>query len=220
MYCKKCGSENDLDAVFCSSCGENIGAKAEENLQVETVSDEGQVLTDQNLEEIKEIQQPMQTKKKSGLVAVALILAVLLVVSSLVMFQSSKEDELALNAAKTIQKVLKDPDSLRLYEDQFFVYEELDKEGNFEYNLVVFKYGGANTYGGIVTDYALFVDDEYLFSFSDADDLGRVGGDEVYLNALLFSKVVKNLGFPKEDSDFRKVTAIDVDNIKKKLNLD
>ena len=202
MYCKKCGSKNDSDAMFCASCGETA-------LSEQT-----------NLIAIK--------NKNGKLNIIVVVLSVLLIVLISGMFQLTKEEKMALGAAKAVQELMYSPESLDLYDDEFFVYKEFGEDGKFKRHLVVFKFSGTNKFGEDVTDYAMFSDDKYLLNLSDAKNVGKIkqndyvneiGWSDYYEENLVLLQEFEEIGSLKNDEMFRTAVKINVPKVKEKLGL-
>ncbi len=78
--------------------------------------------------------------------------------------------KLALSNTQKIKDMLKDPNSLILYEDVltiFYLTDDVDETGFYTY----IDYGAANSYGGIVRETAMFKDYTYVGTISDEEDL-------------------------------------------------
>ncbi len=126
----------------------------------------------------------------------------------------SAEEQIAYEDCLTLQSMLKDPDSFKLY-DEMFLLKCLDDDGSVKYTYTVFRYGGTNGYGATTTDEAIFKDGEYIMDYGDEADQGDSHyGDQ--LMAQFDLSTWKILG----DGDSFQTVEIDVEKIKDKMGLD
>ena len=110
--------------------------------------------------------------------------------------------------------MLKDPDSFRLY-DKMFLLKHYDENGNNDYTYTIFKYGGSNSYGAIITDEAVFKNKKYIMNYDENLDKD----DDDYLDKLKVKADIAMYLMTGENATWEKVE-IDVELIKDELGLD
>ena len=156
-------------------------------------------------------------KNKKPLLVVAAI-AVVLAIGGLilnVMGSTLNEDEqLAYQNAMEMKSMMRDPDSFKLY-DEMFLLKHYDDNGEQDYTYTIFKYGGANGYGAITTDEAIFKDGEYIMDYADDPD----EDDDNYIDQLMVRLEVTGWSL-LGDTDNLKMVEIDIEKIKDKMGLE
>ena len=93
--------------------------------------------------------------------------------------------------------------------------KHLDDDGNIDYIYTIFKYGGANGYGAITTDEAIFKDGEYIMDYADEPD----EDDRNYMEQLLVQADLALYMLSGGGDDWEMVY-IDIEKIKTKMGLE
>lgn len=197
-FCAECGTEIDIGAEECPFCG----------CPVETEKSE--------IPAVAEIAKTVKKYKKHLIIVAAIaavILAVVLIVN-LVGSTLNEDEQLAYQNAVEMKSMMRDPDSFKLY-DEMFLLKHIDDNGDNDYTYTIFKYGGANGYGAITTDEAIFRDGEYIMDYADEPDKE----DSDYLEQLS-AKMDILLWQISGDSDSWKTVEIDIEKIKDKMGLE
>ena len=195
-FCAECGKEIPIDAEECPFCGCPVEPEKPENPAV------------------AEISKTVKKNKKPIIIAAAIVAVILVVVmiTSMAGATLNEHEQLAYQNAMEMKSMMRDPDSFKLY-DQMFLIEKLDEDGNVEYTYTIFKYGGANGYGAITTDQAIFRDGEYIMDYADEPDKD----DSDYLDKLT---VKAELAMYSLGSDKFRSVDIDIEKIKDKMGLE
>ncbi|MGN0611905.1 MAG: zinc ribbon domain-containing protein [Ruminiclostridium sp.] len=196
-YCAECGKAIPFDAQECPFCGCPVEEDKPINSAVEKFTEKAK-------------------KNKTPLIFIAAIVAVVIIVGLIIIFVGStlnEDEQLAYQNAVTMQKMMKDPDSFKLY-DEMFLLRHYDENGENDYTYTIFKYGGANGYGAITTDEAIFKDGEYIMNYADEPD----EDDSNYLEQLKV-KINLTLWQISGDGDSWKTVEIDIEKIKNKMGL-
>ena len=79
----------------------------------------------------------------------------------------------------------------------------------------IFKYGGANGYGAIITDEAIFKDGEYIMNYADEPD----EDDADYLEQVLVQLHLAEYSLTGDNNTWKMVD-IDIGKIKDKMGLE
>ena len=197
-FCAECGKEIAIDAEECPFCGCPVEPETPENAAV------------------VEIAKTVKKNKKSIIIAVAIaaVIFVIVLIANLAGSTLNEHEQLAYQNAAEMQSMMRDPDSFKLY-DQMMLIEKLDDDGNVEYTYTIFKYGGANGYGAITTDQAIFKDGKYVMDYADEPDEEDSDYGE-QLTAKLDLAVYSLLG----DGDSYRTVDIDIEKIKDKMGLE
>jgi hypothetical protein len=100
------------------------------------------------------------------------IVILLTIVASITIYTSitklTNEEQTVLNCLQSLQRSLKNPDSLKLYEDIILAnYSQDAKDSIYVYIL----YGGTNSYGAIVKSIATYADNDYIGDLNEALDI-------------------------------------------------
>lgn len=146
--CEECGKEFDANAQACPHCGCPVEAEVIEEKDTNSNS------------KVK--------NKKYVVAAVISVVVILLLVLTLSGPSLNAHDKLAYQNAMELKSMLKDPDSLKLY-DGSFVREMLDDNGKVMYTYTFINYGGANSYGANTQGQAVFKNGEYIMDWEDKD---------------------------------------------------
>lgn len=192
--CTECGKEIDLEARECPFCGCPTQFPKSENSIVEK---EGNAFL----------------KKKKTISIIAIIATVILAIFLIVKFggtRLNKHEQLAYQNVVSMKNMMRDPDSFKLY-DYILLLESMDKSGNVEHTYTIFKYGGTNSYGAIVTQEAIFEDSDYIMDYGDEPENDR----QFRVRAEL---AVYMLTVGGKDCTFRTIN-VDVGKIKGKMGL-
>ena len=89
-------------------------------------------------------------------------------------------------------------------------------DGNVDFTYTIFKYGGANGYGAITTDEAIFRDGEYIMDYADEPD----EDDSDYMKQLEAKANLALYVLSGGDSDTWEKIDVDVEKIKKKMGIE
>ena len=208
IHCRKVLVEEVIPKKFCSECGKEVDISATECPYCGCPLDE----------EEKEVKQQKTKKIKKIIIPVAIIaiIAIIGVVAINIMKSSLNEDEqLAYQNATELQGMMRNPDSFKLY-DEFFILKHHDDNGSVDYTYTVFKYGGANGYGAITTDEAIFRDGEYIMDYADEPD----EDDRDYMKQLEAKANLAMYILAGSDNDTWERVDIDVTKIKHKMGLE
>jgi len=129
----------------------------------------------------------------------------------------NEDEQLAYQNAVAMKNMMRDPDSFRLY-DEMILLKRLNENGDVEYTYTIFKYGGTNGYGAVVTNEAIFKDGTYIMDYADEPD----EDDPDYMEQLTVQSdlAVFELQTLVGDSDPFELVEIDVEKIKKKMEID
>lgn len=196
-FCAECGKEIPIDSQECPFCGCPVEQEPNENPVVTQIANKAQ-----------------KNKKPLIIGVVVLAVAVLIgLVASLMRSTLTEDEQLAYQNAVKMQSMLKDPDSFRLY-DEMCLLKHFDENGENDYTYTIFKYGGANGYGAIVTDEAIFKDGQFIMDYANEPD----EDDSNYMEQL-FAKTYIELYKLTGDTDTLKLVEIDIEKVKNKMGL-
>ena len=192
-FCAECGKEIPIDTQECPFCGCPVEPEKPEHIVVTQISQKVR-------------------KNKKPIIIVAVVAVVAVIVGLIINFVSSslnEDEQLAYQNAVAMQKMMRDPDSFRLYEEMFLI-KRLDDDGAVECVYTIFKYGGANGYGAITTDEAIFKDGTYIMDYADGPDEDDPNYSEqlsVQLDLLLYQLVGDGDTWQRVDIDIAKIKA-------------
>lgn len=198
IQCPECGKEILADAQECPFCGCPIELEKNENPTVTQIAEKAK-------------------KNKKPLILIAMVVVIAIIVGVVVSFVGSilnEDEQLAYQNALKMQSMMRDPDSFKLY-DEMLLLKHFDENGENDYTYTIFKYGGANGYGAITTDEAIFKDGEYIMDYADEPD----EDDSDYLEQLAV-KMDLLLWQISGDGDSWKLVEIDIEKIKEKMGLE
>ena len=132
----------------------------------------------------------------------------------------NEEEQQAYECVVAMKSMMKDPDSFRLY-DSMYMLQKYDKEGELLVTYTIFKYGGTNSYGAVVTDEAVFKDGNYLMDYADeADPEADNYKEQLYFKVdIEHYEAFKALGKPSPLYNFN-LLELDVEKIKSKIELE
>ena len=196
-FCSECGKEIPFDSQTCPFCGCPVESERNENSAVAKIAEKAK-------------------KNKKPLIIVAIVAAVALLAGLIISFIGSslnEDEQLAYQNAVEMQSMMRDPDSFKLY-DEMFLLRHYDDNGENDYTYTIFKYGGANGYGAITTDEAIFKDGEYIMDYADEPD----EDDSDYMVQLL-TKLDISMYVLSGDNEHWKKVDIDVGKVKNKMGL-
>lgn len=197
-FCAECGKEIDIAAEECPFCGCPVEPEKTENAAV------------------AEIAKTVKKNKKPIIIAaaVAAVILVIVLIANLAGSSLNEHEQLAYQNAVKMQKMMRDPDSFKLY-DQMFLVEKLGDDGSVEYTYTIFKYGGANGYGAITTDQAIFKDGTYIMDYADEPD-----EDDSNYGDMLLAKLDMSLYQLIGDGDTYRTVDVNIEKIKDKMGLE
>lgn len=208
IHCGKVLIEDTIPQKFCSECGKEVSFDATECPYC------GCPLEDDE----KEIKIQSINKIKKTVITIAVIVAIAIIAFVLVKFIGSslnEDEQLAYQNAVGLKEMMKSPDSFKLY-DEFFILKHHDDDGNVDYTYTIFKYSGANGYGTIITDEAIFRDGEYIMDYADEPD----EDDRDYMKQLEAKANLALYILSGGDNDTWERIDIDVEKIKKKMGIE
>lgn len=168
-FCTKCGKEIIDGTKSCSNCDglvRSIDANAESPVIYDAATSEETI--EQASKQQVSIYNGQRNNKRHKLtliVIIATVIAISIAIAAVLLFSNTdsrlNDDEmLAYECALEMKSMMKDPDSFRLY-DSMYMLQIYDKEGELLVTYTMFKYGGTNSYGAVVTDEAVFKDGKY-----------------------------------------------------------
>lgn len=195
-YCAECGKEIESDSQECPFCGCPVAPEKKENETIIKLNSK-----------VKKFKLPIIITAAILIVA-AITFGVFQYIGSLL----SEDEQIAYQSAVVMKNRMRDPDSFRLY-DEMFLLKVYNDEGEITATYTVFKYGGANGYGAITTDEAVFKDGEYIGDYSDELE----EDDSNYVDMLLFKL---SLMFYGEGNEKFQMTDIDIGKIKNKMGIE
>lgn len=196
-FCSDCGKEVTIDAVECPFCGCPIEDDKEENVVKPENGKRNNII-----------------KFIVPLIGIVVIAIIIFLTINFIGSNLSEDEQLAYQNAVKMKSMMRDPDSFKLY-DEMFLLKHHDDNGDIDYIYTIFKYGGANGYGAITTDEAIFKDGEYIMDYADEPD----EDDRDYVDQLL---VKADLAFYMliGDGDTWEMVDIDIEKIKTKMGLE
>lgn len=192
--------------IQCPECGQEISGTSEKCIHC------GKVLV-------------KKANKKPVIIGVVIV-AIAVIIGLVLSFGGTilnEDEQLAYENAVTLKNMMKDPDSFKLYENDMYLLKFVDEEGNVGSIYTFFKYGGTNSYGAVLTDEAMFSENEYLGDYDDEIDMSEPEADD---KATLEHKVdarraqlILERYWAGEYEDIIEKVDIDVKKIKKKMGL-
>ena len=192
-FCSECGNEVEISTTECPYCGYPL-------------EDDERDVKRQKSKKVKKIIIP---------IAILSILAIVcIVVLSFVKSSLNEDEQLAYQNAVELKEMMRNPDSFKLY-DEFFILKHHDDDGKVDYAYTIFKYGGANGYGAITTDEAIFRDGEYIMDYADEPD----EDDSDYMKQLEAKANLAMYVLSGDDNETWEKVDIDVEKIKKKMGI-
>lgn len=227
IYCGKVMTEDTSPRKFCSECGKEISSTAQECPYC------GHPIETENSGSPEMLKTTKKSIKKS-IIIISMIIITIIFCGLVVRFTYltlNEDEQLAYQNAVTLQKMMRDPESFRLYDDMFLVKVFDGDDGSFEGTYTSFRYGGTNAYGAITTDNAIFKDKIFVVNFDDELDDTETGDSKIEkLEAKLYvsagnlaraAGIVEGHRFKVDYSHSEiEVVQIDVKKIKAKMGLD
>lgn len=163
VYCSNCGTKINQEDNFCKVCGKKLIGKLENT----------NIFDKSNAECSVKKQKYSLNIIKNKKIVVAFVMILIIVVAFIIQNSGnsglSGDEKIAYEACVNIQKMLKDPNSFKLYDDFLFI-DHYDDMGSKECTYLIFKYGGTNGYGAVVTQEAIFKDGKYIMDYGDELD--------------------------------------------------
>jgi uncharacterized membrane protein YvbJ len=166
MYCSKCGNEILDNSEFCNKCG----GKIQKDISV-TIN------ANSNLESVIPSEPQQQTKNifpkvkklvfKHKIFTIIITIIVLFCAVGLPLISTnmlSAEEKLAVTNVQDLKNTLKDPDSLKLYDDVLVIWHTDDY-----YSYI--NYGAKNSYGAMDRDTAMYKGNTYIGTFTDVNNI-------------------------------------------------
>lgn len=198
----ECGKDISSTAKECPDCGHPIEAENSGSSAV--------------------CQSTKKSIRKPIIIISMIIIAIILggLVVRFTYLTLNEDEQLAYQNAMTLQSMMRDPESFRLYDEKMFLVKAFDLSGNgsFKCTYTVFRYGGTNGYGAITTDDAIFKDRTFLMDYADEPDKDDPNLQEK-LEAKLYVELAR-MAILTGDSNSVDVVQIDVKKIKAKMDLD
>lgn len=190
----------------CPECGKSVSSMAK------TCPDCGFPITDSQVVENTTEKKVKQLLEKKWFKPCVLVLVVLLIMT----FFSplNKNEQMAYECAKELKEMLKDPDSFQLYDEMYIVEYTSKKNAENNQTVLVFKYGGSNSYGANITDRAIFLDGEYIMDYDEISDLKE--SDPDFSEKFNAYWILKNAELGEDG--FKKIN-VNANKIKKKMGL-
>lgn len=194
IKCPFCGKDISEKASNCIHCGESLV----NNSLIKQCNECGQFVSSNatmcnfcgfpfvyNSENIISYNNSENRKHKSIKKLIIIFSSILLLSISIILvilFLNShpnlnNDEKLVYNCAIELRKMLKNPDSFKLYDDTF-VLRHYDEDKNLECTYVIITYGATNGYGGIVQSQAIFKNGKYLMNYDDDIDEDDIYYDE------------------------------------------
>lgn len=223
--------------IKCPECGQDISDKAKKCINCGKVLIEDVVPVKQCVECGKEVPADAQEcpfcgcpleetngsesklkRKKTIIISAIAVAAVAIIAIVAVIFLRPKEIELNKDEALAYQNVLdvkhnlKDPDSFKLY-DELTIIKHHNEYGYIDFKYTIFKYGGTNGYGAVITNEAIYKDNQYIMNYADEPDK-----DDANYREQLSTQDDLEL-FLSGEVKWEKID-IDINKIKEKMELD
>ena len=215
IHCGKVLIEDVWSKKFCSECGREVPIDVDECPFCGYPFEDEQVIDNYNVDINPKKNDSKKIKKVIIPVTIIAVIAIIVTLTINFMRNNLNEDEqLAYQNVIKMQSMMRDPDSFRLYDEMFLIKYHND-DGNVEYTYTIFKYGGANGYGAITTDEAIFKDGKYIMDYADEPD----EEDSNYMEQLGV-KVDLALFVLSGENDTWEVVDIDIEKIKRKMGLE
>lgn len=198
-FCAECGKEIPMDSEECPFCGCPVAPEKKENVVVNQVLDNAK-------------------KNKKKLTIIGGIVAAIVLLVLIINFASSSlnaDEQLAYQNILQLKNMMKDPDSFKLY-DELFLLKHFDEEGNHDYTYTIVKYGGANGYGAITTDEAIFKDGKYVMDYSE--DLTQNTDDPDWSEKVMVDLDIQGYIYFDGEEEWERID-LDIEKIKEKMDL-
>lgn len=141
INCPECQNEVSEHAKLCPHCGYHIKQKK------------------------------LISSKKTKIVFYIVVIAVIITTSLFLfsIYNISPDEEIAITNVKDLKSMLKDPDSLKLYEDVLIIWYT-DLEGDYNFYTYI-NYGAKNSYGAMSKSIAMYKGYSYIGDMEDIEDI-------------------------------------------------
>lgn len=227
IKCPHCGNDVSDKATSCIHCGSSLVVEPIESSFVcpeckKNIPIDSSICPFYGCPiETTELTNPIASKESKYIIFASIVF--ILVIALIFIFNGpilSSDENLAYKNAVQLKSMLRDPDSFKLYDDMFLIKVHREDIDDGDYTYTLFKYGGSNAYGAIITDQAVFVDDMYLMDYSDIDETPDKS-DEKYIYILQAQiDFFEYQYFSNTDKDkYFETIDINIDKIKKKMDL-
>ena len=104
-------------------------------------------------------QKKLISSKKTKIVFYIVVIAVIIFLFSI--YNISPDEEIAITNVKDLKSMLKDPDSLKLYEDVLIIWYTDLLEGDYNFYTYI-NYGAKNSYGAMIKSIAMYEGYSYI----------------------------------------------------------
>ena len=141
INCPECQNEVSEHAKLCPHCGYHIKQKK------------------------------LISSKKTKIVFYIVVIAVIITTSLFLfsIYNISPDEQIAITNVKDLKSMLKDPDSLKLYEDVLIIWYT-DLEGDYNFYTYI-NYGAKNSYGAMSRSIAMYEGYSYIGDMEDTEDI-------------------------------------------------
>ena len=126
-------------------------------------------------------QKKLISSKKTKIVFYKVVIAVIIFLFSI--YNISPDEEIAITNVKDLKSMLKDPDSLKLYEDVLIIWYT-DLEGDYNFYTYI-NYGAKNSYGAMIKSIAMYEGYSYIGDMEDIEDINIAETDSEKRNERL-----------------------------------
>ncbi len=144
INCPECQNEVSEHAKLCPHCGYHIKQKK------------------------------LISSKKTKIVFYIVVIAVIITTSLFLfsIYNISPDEEIAITNVKDLKSMLKDPDSLKLYEDVLIIWYT-DLEGDYNFYTYI-NYGAKNSYGAMSKSIAMYEGYSYIGDMEDIEEVTNI----------------------------------------------
>lgn len=199
INCPECQNEVSEHAKLCPHCGYHIKQKK------------------------------LISSKKTKIVFYIVVIAVIITTSLFLfsIYNISPDEEIAITNVKDLKSMLKDPDSLKLYEDVLIIWYT-DLEGDYNFYTYI-NYGAKNSYGAMIKSIAMYEGYSYIGDMEDIEDINIAETDSEKRNERLkllkaetpyLSYIAKGIQNEKDISKegVKKVIRVNKNKIMRRIN--
>jgi len=176
INCPECQNEVSEHAKLCPHCGYHIKQKK------------------------------LISSKKTKIVFYIVVIAVIITTSLFLfsIYNISPDERIAITNVKDLKSMLKDPDSLKLYEDVLIIWYT-DLEGDYNFYTYI-NYGAKNSYGAMSKSTAMYKGYSYIGDMEDIEDINIAETDS--------EKIYEKLKLLQAEMPYLHYMAIGIDNEK------
>lgn len=171
-------------------------------------------------------QKKLISSKKTKIVFYIVVIAVIIFLFSI--YNISPDEEIAITNVKDLKSMLKDPDSLKLYEDVLIIWYT-DIKGDYNFYTYI-NYGAKNSYGAMIKSIAMYEGYSYIGDMEDTEDINIAETDPEKRNEQLkllkaktpyLSYIAKGIQNEKDISKegVKKVIRVNKNKIMRRINL-